>query len=173
MPWLAGDTTYRDHYVPKELALVPVFPDGGPQPFPFDGTTEYRAEYVPKEKLPQVPPLTGKLLKVARWLSGALTRTLRAFCLDTVLQMLIRSHQRTVAQASSAARGCSCLCRVAAWAWSSGTRASPTTSLCLFHAMSTYPARRHKCSPRCMTTRSRHASWCCTAMTLWPPTTCF
>lgn len=75
MPWLAGDTTYRDHYVPKELALVPVFPDGGPQPFPFDGTTEYRAEYVPKEKLPQVPPLTGKSCRGQWHCSGGAAAT--------------------------------------------------------------------------------------------------
>ena len=59
LPWLVGPTTYRDHYVPKPLALVPPADVAGPDPYPFAGQTEYQGEYVPKEPLPLLPPLTG------------------------------------------------------------------------------------------------------------------
>ena len=60
MPWLAGPTTYTDHYVPKSVPLVPVLEPEAGSSFPFKGSTEYRDEYLPKEGYPLVPPLTGE-----------------------------------------------------------------------------------------------------------------
>ncbi|GAX74304.1 hypothetical protein CEUSTIGMA_g1753.t1 [Chlamydomonas eustigma] len=63
MPWLAGQTTYQDHFLPKEMMLVPIVDPEQVSSYPFAGSTEYRAEYEPKERLPQVPPLTGLVSK--------------------------------------------------------------------------------------------------------------
>ncbi|KAL6749861.1 hypothetical protein V8C86DRAFT_2831180 [Haematococcus lacustris] len=59
LPWLASGTTYMDHYVPKDLALQPVFADADGVPYPFLGITEYMDQYVPKDGCPSLPPLTG------------------------------------------------------------------------------------------------------------------